>query len=63
MCNALKGAMYGIIHRNLQTEENMKKKTAKNVRAVIELKITPQRKTGFGKIAGKVSKCAQVDAS
>ena len=42
----------------------MKKKnaTAKNVRAVIELKITPQRNTGFGKIASKVSKYAQVDA-
>ena len=42
----------------------MKKKNAdaKNVRAVIELKITPQRNTGFGKIANKVSKYAQVDA-
>jgi DNA-binding Lrp family transcriptional regulator len=40
----------------------MKKKNSRNVRAVIELKITPQRKTGFGKIAGKVSKYAQVDA-
>jgi DNA-binding Lrp family transcriptional regulator len=40
------------------------KKTAnrQNVRAVIELKITPQRNTGFGKIASKVSKYAQVDA-
>ena len=40
----------------------MKKKNDKNVRAVIELKITPQRNTGFGKIASKVSKFAQVDA-
>ena len=42
----------------------MKKKNAdaKNVRAVIELKITPQRNTGFGKIANKVSKYEQVDA-
>ena len=40
----------------------MKNKNGKNVRAVIELKIAPQRKTGFGKIAGKVSKYAQVDA-
>ena len=40
----------------------MKKKTTRNVRAVIELKITPQRNTGFGKIANKVSKYAQVDA-
>jgi len=29
----------------------MKKKDNKSVRAVIELKITPQRNTGFGKIA------------
>lgn len=40
----------------------MKKDESKSVRAVIELKITPQRKTGFGKIASKVSKYAQVDA-
>jgi DNA-binding Lrp family transcriptional regulator len=32
------------------------------VRAVIELKITPQRDTGFGKIARKVSRYAQVEA-
>ena len=38
------------------------KKNDKSVRAVIELKITPQRKTGFGKIASKVSRYAQVDA-
>ena len=40
----------------------MKKKNDRSVRAVIELKITPQRNTGFGKIASKVSKYAQVDA-
>ena len=40
----------------------MKKKDNKGVRAVIELKITPQRNTGFGKIASRVSKYAQVDA-
>jgi DNA-binding Lrp family transcriptional regulator len=40
----------------------MTKKNANKVRAVIELKITPQRKTGFGKIANKVSKYPQVDA-
>ena len=40
----------------------MKKKDNKAVRAVIELKITPQRNTGFGKIASRVSKYAQVDA-
>ncbi|MBO5905545.1 MAG: Lrp/AsnC ligand binding domain-containing protein [Kiritimatiellae bacterium] len=32
------------------------------VRAVIELKITPQRECGFGKIAQKVSSFAQVEA-
>ena len=31
----------------------MKKKKTAGVRAVIELKITPQRNTGFGKIAAK----------
>lgn len=40
----------------------MKKKKTAGVRAVIELKITPQRNTGFGKIAAKVSKYAQVEA-
>lgn len=39
-----------------------KKANDRSVRAVIELKITPQRNTGFGKIASKVSKYAQVDA-
>ena len=34
----------------------------KDVHAVIELKITPQRDCGFGKIAEKVSKFAQVEA-
>ncbi|MBQ4440431.1 MAG: Lrp/AsnC ligand binding domain-containing protein [Kiritimatiellae bacterium] len=32
------------------------------VRAVIELKITPQRDSGFGRIAEKVSKFEQVEA-
>lgn len=32
------------------------------VHAVIELKITPQRDTGFGKIAEKVSRYEQVEA-
>lgn len=32
------------------------------VRAVIELKITPQRECGFGKIAQKVSQFEQVEA-
>ncbi len=32
------------------------------VHAVIELKITPQRDSGFGKIAEKVAKYEQVDA-
>ena len=32
------------------------------VRAVIELKITPQRECGFGKIAQKVSQFGQVEA-
>lgn len=40
----------------------MAKSRAGAVRAVIELKITPQRDTGFGKIARKVSRYAQVDA-
>ena len=35
---------------------------AEGVRAVIELKITPQRDCGFGKIAERVSKYEQVDA-
>jgi len=34
----------------------------KQVHAVIELKITPQRKCGFGKIAERISKYEQVDA-
>lgn len=33
-----------------------------NVHAVIELKITPQRKAGFGRIAEKISRHEQVDA-
>ena len=40
----------------------MKKKNPESVRAAIELKITPQRNTGFGKIASRVSKYPQVDA-
>lgn len=32
------------------------------VHAVIELKITPQRECGFGKIAGRISKYEQVEA-
>ena len=32
------------------------------VRAVIELKITPQRESGFGRIAERVSKYEQVEA-
>jgi DNA-binding Lrp family transcriptional regulator len=32
------------------------------VHAVIELKITPQRECGFGKIAERVSKFSQVEA-
>ena len=40
----------------------MKKKCDKSVRAAIELKITPQRNTGFGKIASRVAKYSQVDA-
>ncbi len=32
------------------------------VRAVIELKITPQRDSGFGRIAERVSKFEQVEA-
>ncbi len=41
----------------------MKKiKDTETVRAVIELKITPARKTGFSKIAQKVAKHPQVDA-
>ena len=40
----------------------MKKKDDKSVRAAIELKITPQRNIGFGKIASKVSRYSQVDA-
>ena len=33
-----------------------------DVHAVIELKITPQRKAGFGRIAEKISRHAQVEA-
>ena len=36
-------------------EIEMKKKNDRSVRAVIEMKITPQRNTGFGKIASKVA--------
>ena len=39
-----------------------KKKNDRSVRAAIEIKITPQRNTGFGKIASRVSKYSQVDA-
>lgn len=35
---------------------------AETVHAVIELKITPQRKCGFGKIAERVSRFEQVEA-
>ena len=35
---------------------------AQQVHAVIELKITPQRDCGFGKIAERVSRFAQVEA-
>jgi DNA-binding Lrp family transcriptional regulator len=34
----------------------------KNVHAVIELKITPQRESGFGKIAERVAAFEQVEA-
>ena len=34
----------------------------KSVHAVIEVKITPQRDCGFGKIAARVSKFEQVEA-
>ena len=40
----------------------MKRKNGNSVRAAIELKITPQRNTGFGKIASRVAKYSQVDA-
>jgi len=39
-----------------------KLKNDRSVRAAIELKITPQRNTGFGKIASRISRYAQVDA-
>ena len=35
---------------------------ANDVRAVIELKITPQRESGFGRIAEKISRFEQVEA-
>ena len=35
---------------------------AQQVHAVIELKITPQRDCGFGKIAERVARFAQVEA-
>ncbi|MGN0852205.1 MAG: Lrp/AsnC family transcriptional regulator [Kiritimatiellia bacterium] len=38
------------------------KKTNDNVTAVIELKITPAKDTGFAKIARRVAKFPQVDA-
>lgn len=37
-------------------------KAVNEVHAVIELKITPQRKAGFGRIAEKISRHAQVEA-
>ncbi len=40
----------------------MKKEKEEMVRAVIELKITPCRKTGFGKLAQKIAKFPQVEA-
>ena len=40
----------------------MKKKTQENVTAVIELKITPAKDTGFAKIAQKIAKFPQVEA-
>lgn len=40
----------------------MKKKSAEKVTAVIELKITPAKDTGFAKIARRVAKHPQVDA-
>ena len=38
------------------------KKNDKSVRAVIELKITPAKDTGFAKIAQKIAKFPQVEA-
>ena len=38
------------------------KKTAEKVTAVIELKITPAKDTGFAKIAERVAKVPEVDA-
>ena len=38
------------------------KKTAEKVTAVIELKITPAKDTGFAKIAERVAKFPEVDA-
>ncbi len=40
----------------------MKKRSAEKVTAVIELKITPVKDTGFAKIARRVAKLPQVDA-
>ena len=40
----------------------MKKKSQENVTAVIELKITPAKDTGFAKIAQKIAKFPQVEA-
>lgn len=40
----------------------MKKKSAEKVTAVIELKITPAKDTGFTKIARRVARYPQVDA-
>lgn len=37
-------------------------KAVNEVHAVIELKITPQRKAGFGRIAEKISRHGQVEA-
>ena len=40
----------------------MKKKSSEKVTAVIELKITPAKDTGFAKIARRVAKYPQVEA-
>ena len=40
----------------------MKKQSAEKVTAVIELKITPAKDTGFAKIARRVARYPQVDA-
>ena len=40
----------------VKREDEMAKKTQQNVTAVIELKITPAKDTGFAKIAQKIAK-------